>query len=144
MLLLLTPKNNVWYISKKIDIERFKLLLFWDCFLFWAHLTVIIFNLLGWIVPQWRKAHLIVAGITLISWFVMGIWYGFGYCFVTDWHWEVKQELGETNLPSSFIKYFIDRFLHWSISEIMADILTVTCFFSAILISVYLNYFKKS
>jgi len=74
-----------------------------------AHLIIIAFNLFGWIWKKTRKAHLIVVGITLASWFILGIWKGWGYCFLTDWHWRVKEKLGETGLPDSFIKYMADK-----------------------------------
>ncbi|MBT3271653.1 MAG: DUF2784 family protein, partial [Spirochaetales bacterium] len=51
------------------------------------HSCVIIFNLTGWIWRKTRIPHLILIGLTAFSWFVLGIWYGFGYCPSTDWHW---------------------------------------------------------
>lgn len=47
--------------------------------------------------------------ITLVSWFGFGYFYGFGYCFLTEWHWQIKEKLGESNLPASYIKYVLDR-----------------------------------
>jgi len=33
--------------------------------------------------------------LTAFSWFVLGIWYGWGYCVCTDWHYMVlRDELG--------------------------------------------------
>ena len=58
-----------------------------------------------------RKLHLISLGLTTFSWLVPGIWYGFGYCFLTDRHWEIKEKFGQTGLPASFIylKIFPNR-----------------------------------
>lgn len=36
------------------------------------------------------------------------MFYGRGYCPCNDWYWQVKRELGETGLPASYIKYFLD------------------------------------
>ena len=47
--------------------------------------------------------------LTLFSWFGLGWFYGFGYCPSTDWHWQIKEAMGETGLPNSFIKYYMDR-----------------------------------
>ncbi|HUR31773.1 MAG TPA: hypothetical protein VMZ69_10110 [Saprospiraceae bacterium] len=41
-----------------------------------------------------RKAHLLVIDLTIASWFIIGLWKGFGYCFLTDWHWRIKEKLG--------------------------------------------------
>src|ERR1044071_7236960 len=80
-----------------------------DLFFTCLHLAIIMFNMLGWTWPKARKIHLIVVGLTLSSWFILGIWYGWGYCPITDWQWEIKERLGESNLPNSFIKYFADK-----------------------------------
>ena len=73
------------------------------------HLLIIGFNLFGWIWPRTRKAHLITIGVTAASWFILGIWFGWGYCPVTDWQWDVKEKLGERDLPASFITYFANK-----------------------------------
>lgn len=79
-----------------------------DLFLFAAHCIVIGFNLTGWIWKRTRRWHLALVGLTVFSWLVMGFWYGLGYCFLTDWHWQIKRELGETNLPHSFLIYLFN------------------------------------
>jgi hypothetical protein len=114
-----------------------------DVIFLWAHLVVILFNLFGWIWKGTRKAHLIVLTVTLFSWLILGIKYGIGYCFLTDWHWEVKMKLGETNLPNSFVKYFFDQYTFLNISAEEADLLTIISVVFIILISVYLNFIKK-
>ena len=80
-----------------------------DYFLTIIHLAVTLFNLLGWIHPFTRKSHLICLIITLFSWLGFGIFYGIGYCFLTDWHYQVLIKLGYNDLPYSFITFIIDR-----------------------------------
>lgn len=116
------------------------MLKFYDILFLWLHIIIILFNLFGWIWIKTRKMHLIVALITLSSWLFLGIWYGLGYCFLTDWHWEVKQKLGETNLPASFVKYFLDEYTQLEFSANVVDWITGISFLSAILISIYLNF----
>ena len=106
------------------------------------HLALIIFNLFGWIWKRTRKAHLIVLSLTAFSWFVLGIWYGWGYCPLTDWHWNIKEKLGEKNLPNSFIKYFADKITGSDINPGVVDGITVTCLLAAIIASVYMNFLK--
>ena len=114
-----------------------------DAFLTFVHLVIIGFNLFGWIWPATRKAHFICVLATAASWFLLGIWFGMGYCPVTDWQWRVKEQLGEHNLPASFIKYYADKISGKDISSSVIDMVTVISFFIAALLSVYVNFIKK-
>jgi hypothetical protein len=107
------------------------------------HLLVISFNMFGWIWIRTRKLHLIVLAATLFSWLILGLKYGLGYCFLTDWHWKTKMKLGETNLPNSFIKYFFDQYTFLDLSTKVVDTITIISFALAILIAIYLNFIKK-
>ncbi|MBD0351848.1 MAG: DUF2784 domain-containing protein [Bacteroidota bacterium] len=105
-----------------------------------VHLAIITFNLFGWILPATRRAHLISILLTAISWFVLGIWFGTGYCPVTDWQWQVKEKLGEVHLPASFIKYFADKWTGRDFDPDVINIITATCFAIAALLSVWVNF----
>ena len=118
-------------------------LAFWDTVLLWAHIMVITFNLTGWIWEKARKLHLVVVAGTLFSWIVLGLRYGMGYCFLTDWHWDVKYQLGETDLPASFIKYFFDRYTPFDIAANVVDWGTGITFGVVVLITIYVNFMKK-
>lgn len=107
------------------------------------HLIIIGFNLLGWIWASTRRLHFIFVLLTASSWFILGIWYGIGYCPITDWQWQIKEKLGETNLPNSFIKYFADKITHKDISSDLIDALTAISFAVAAFLSVYLNFFNS-
>ncbi len=103
------------------------------------HTLLIIFNLLGWTWRKTRIANLVTLSITAFSWFILGMWYGVGYCFCVDWHWSVKNRLGEPDLPDSYIKYLIDQItcLDWNAS--LVDTMTIVCFFLAVFASLYVN-----
>lgn len=107
------------------------------------HLIIIGFNLLGWIWEPTRKIHFGFAMITLFCWLVLGIWFGLGYCPITEWQWDVKVSLGEKNLPASFIKYFVDRLIGVNLNPILVDICTVLFFLLAIIASIKVNFFNK-
>ena len=49
-----------------------------DIFFFVFHSMFILFVLVGWAWKRTRLAHLVVVGLTALSWFGLGIWYGFG------------------------------------------------------------------
>lgn len=58
---------------------------------------------------------MVSVGLTVFSWLVMGAWYGLGYCALTDWHWQIKRELGETHLPNSFLVYLFNDIMGLSL-----------------------------
>lgn len=73
------------------------------------------------------------------SWLILGIWYGLGYCFLTDWHWQVKRQLGQMNLPNSFITFLLNDQLGFQLSPSIVDLWTGILFSVVVLISLYLN-----
>jgi hypothetical protein len=85
------------------------MLVFLDWFFTLFHALFTLFNLFGWVHPKTRNLHLVTVGLTLFSWIVMGFFYGFGYCFLTDWHYQVLYKLGHKNLPYSYITFLIER-----------------------------------
>ncbi|MGB8190995.1 MAG: DUF2784 domain-containing protein, partial [Chitinophagaceae bacterium] len=66
-----------------------------------------------------------------------------GYCPVTEWQWNVKTQLGETNLPDSFIKYYADKITGKDFDPGLANTMTGVCFALAALLSVYVNFFIR-
>lgn len=114
-----------------------------DYFFTIFHLFIIIFTLLGWIWPGTRKIHFILICATLSCWFLLGIWFGIGYCPITDWQWQIKEILGERNLPASFIKYVVDHISGRNINADLVDFFTGMGFLFAIVAAVYVKYFLK-
>ena len=108
------------------------------------HVLLIVACLIGWIPPRTRKAHLILIALVMGCWFLLGIQYGIGYCPLTDWHWQVKEKLGEESLPNSFIKYLWDHIFTNPISPNAADILTFGAFFVSLIPTLYLNWAGKA
>ena len=97
---------------------------FLDIFFLLFHSLLIIFNLFAWIWKPIRKANFITLVLTGASWFILGIFYGIGYCPLTDWHWEVLEKLGHSNLPASYMKYLFDRITGLDINAQIVDIAT--------------------
>jgi hypothetical protein len=104
------------------------------------HLAFSLFNLTGWIWKKTRKFHLVTLCLTILSWALLGIWFGWGYCPLTEWHWDVKRQLGETNLPNSFIKYIADRLTGADIDSTLVDGVTLAALLLAISAAVYVNF----
>jgi hypothetical protein len=113
---------------------------FLDIFFLVFHASLILFILTGWVWTRSRPFHLAVVTLTFLSWFGLGLFYGFGYCPSTDWHWRVKERLGETNLPDTYVKYYLDRLtrLDWDPNVVGRSILVVGL--AALGVSIALNW----
>lgn len=104
------------------------------------HTVLILFNLFGWIWETTRRWNLATLLLTAFSWFGLGIWYGFGYCPCTDWHWIVRRKLGYTDMPNSYIKFLIHQLTGLNIDAAVVDMGTAIFFFLALIISFYVNF----
>ena len=113
-----------------------------DVFFFGFHTILILFNVFGWLVPRWRIANFITLSLTAFSWFILGIWFGWGYCICTDWHWQVRELLGYQEMSSSYIHFLMLKFTNINIRANFVDTYTVFLFFSAFIVSTYLNFRK--
>ncbi len=107
------------------------------------HLALIIFNLTGWIWKRTRRAHMFVICLTLASWTVLGFFYGFGYCPLTDWHWAVLEKLGKADLPNSYLKYLLDLLTGLDWNAQLVDGLAVGGLTFALIASIWVNFIKK-
>ena len=119
------------------------MLVFLDLLLTIVHLAIILFNLIGWIFLRTRRLHFVFIVLTAASWFILGIWFGMGYCPVTDWQWNVKEQLGERNLPSNFVEYFAEKITGYDLNEQLVNTVIGVCFATAALLSVYVNFIYK-
>ena len=112
---------------------------FLDKFFFIFHSALILFILFGWIWRKTRVANLIVVLLTAFSWFILGIWYGFGFCPSTEWHWQVRMKLGHYDMPSSYTKFLIDSLTGMDVNEKLVDIFAVLFLTLALFASVLTN-----
>lgn len=103
------------------------------------HLGIVFFCLTGWMVPELRMANLYLIILIALSWFGLGIFYGFGFCLVTDLQWKVKKHLGQWPLPESYIKYLLDKLTGKNLSAKIVDIFTQLAFYFSALASLYVN-----
>jgi hypothetical protein len=110
-----------------------------DYFFLYFHLAVVLFNLFGWIWLKTRKWNLILLLLTGASRFILGIFYGIGYCPLTAWHWTILYKLNVTNLPNSYITYIISRITGINFRDGLVDTFTGIFFASAFICSVIFN-----
>jgi len=112
-------------------------------FFYAFHTTLILFNLLGWLYARTRKLNLITLLATFASWVLLGIWKGWGYCFLTDWHYEVLQRLGERGMPSSYIAFLVQKFSGWLPAATLVNTLTLGLAILALVCSLWVNIRSK-
>ena len=103
------------------------------------HGGFVLFILTGWIWRRTRATHAVLLGMTALSWFGLGLFFGVGYCFLTDWHWRVLNRLGATDLPHSFIKYMADGITGGDWSPILIDVCTGGGFVFAVVAAIWTN-----
>jgi hypothetical protein len=113
-----------------------------QCFnIFWFvfHTAFLLFNLFGWIWKPTRRWHLYSVGLTYASWFILGIWYGWGYCACTDWHWSVRREMGIVDVSDSYTHFLIHKITGINLPFVAVDYMTLGGLLAATVISVWLN-----
>jgi Protein of Unknown function (DUF2784) len=112
---------------------------FLNIFFFVFHTLFILFNIVGWISPKTRKLHLITISLTAFSWFVLGIWYGWGYCACTDWHWEVRDKLGYVDRSNSYIHFLLLKLTGHNLNTKLVEMGTLIIFLLSAAASIWLT-----
>src|SRR5680860_126005 len=108
-------------------------------FFYIFHTLLIFFNLFGWLHPRTRKLNLITLLVTFGSWVLLGFWKGWGYCFLTDWHYQILHALGERGMPSSYIAFLVEKITRWQPDTGLVNNLTVALAILALMCSVWVN-----
>jgi hypothetical protein len=92
------------------------------------HTLLIGFNMLGWIWRGTRFWHLIAMSLTTFSWFVMGAYYGWGYCLCTAWHFQIRDKLGYHDTETTYLQLLAEHGAGITISRYASDVLAVSVF----------------
>jgi hypothetical protein len=112
---------------------------FLNYFFFIFHTVFTLFNIMGWLFRKTRKWNLVTLLLTAFSWFVLGIWYGWGYCFCTDWHWDVRQHLGYHDQRRSYIHFLLQKLTSIDFNEQLVGNVTLIVFLVSLVMSLWLN-----
>ncbi|MEW6662072.1 MAG: DUF2784 family protein [Bacillota bacterium] len=95
-----------------------------DIFLFTLHLSVVLINMFGMFFRRTRKIQIATVCLTMLNWFGLGYYYGFGYCILTDLEWQVKAKYIEGfQPPGSWVKYYLDLLFNRNFSDTAVEIL---------------------
>lgn len=112
---------------------------FLNIFFFVFHTAFTIFNMSGWAFRKTRKLHLITILLTAASWFILGIWYGWGYCACTDWHWQVREAMGYHDRSDSYIHFLLLKLTGKSFNAQFVENATLVIFLLCAVLSIVLN-----
>jgi len=114
-----------------------------NVFFFIFHTAFTLFNITGWLFQRTRKWNLITLLLTAASWFILGIWYGWGYCLCTDWHWTVREQLGIRDQQQSYIHFLVQKLTGIDVDKALVDHVTLIVFVFSLLMSIALNVRDK-
>ncbi len=117
---------------------------FLNFFFYVFHSVLIIFNLTGWVWKKIRIWHFYSISLTAFSWFGLGIFYGWGYCPCTDWHWQIRRKAGITDMPSSYIKFLLDKGTGLELNAFFVDLMTAVLFFAVLIIAIVLKLRRRA
>src|SRR5579871_5302748 len=108
-------------------------------FFFAFHTLLILFNTFGWVFKKTRKLNLLTLLITAFSWFGVGAFYGWGYCFCTDWHWQIRQHLGYHDNMTSYTQLLAYKLTGIIFPAHAVDLVTAIVFFVSLFLSITVN-----
>jgi hypothetical protein len=103
------------------------------------HSALIAFNVAGWAWRPTRRWNLLTLALTAISWFIMGLWFGVGYCVCTDWHMQVRRAMGIHDPESSYVQFLFSHIIGLQIRTESVNLLCGVVFGLAVLLSVSFN-----
>lgn len=115
------------------------MLTFLNVFFFIFHTAFMLFNLFGWIWKRTRRWNLYSIALTYSSWFILGIWYGWGYCACTDYHWQIRRDMGIVDHSESYTHFLILKITGLNLNQELVDYFTLGALLAATIISVVLN-----
>lgn len=115
-----------------------------DISFFAFHTGLVLFNLLGWIWRRTRRWNLYMLAATAVSWFVMGIWYGLGYCLCTDWHFRIRNALGYDDDSPTYIHLLIKLMTGLDLDSSVVQTGTAVGFVFALTMSLLANFGPRS
>ena len=99
------------------------------------HLSVIGFFLVGWLLPSLLLWHFLLSLSILFSWLVLGYFFGFGYCLITDLQWRLKASMGEQPETPYYVKYMLNRCGGAHVPAHLSDAVTTWLFFGVLIVS---------
>ena len=103
------------------------------------HLAIILFVMTGWLFSALRPFHLALIFLMLGCWFILGRWFGAGYCPITDWQWKLKTHFGKGKPDATYIRYVLQKATGRELNPLAVDKSVLISTAMVTVLSLYLN-----
>jgi hypothetical protein len=110
-----------------------------DIFFLSFHSLMTAFNALGWIWRRTRPLHQLALFLTAFSWVALGYFYGWGYCFLTEWHWQVRRAMDNPIDSPSYTDFLIQELTGLRLPIAWVDNLTLGVVLFALVMNILLT-----
>lgn len=119
------------------------ILLALDYFFLGFHSLLTAFNALGWIWRRTRRLHQLALFLTSFSWVILGYFYGWGYCFLTEWHWQVRHAMGNPIDSTSYTDFLLQELTGLHLPIAWVDNLTLGAVLFALVMNIILTIHER-
>ena len=102
------------------------------------HITIIMINAFGWIFEKTRKLSVFMILITIFCWTILGVFFGLGYCPLTQMHADYLYNNYQYLLPFSYIDYIFITNFGFKVSTKFLSL----CSILVVFLSLYLSNLK--
>jgi len=111
-----------------------------DRILYLFHICFMLAIVLGWIPQATRMFNWYLIVITLVSWFGLGLVFGFGFCLITDIQSRIRQRLVTGGSMPSFVKDVLERVTGRELNPLYVEVITQLVFYFSVAASFYANF----
>ena len=103
------------------------------------HILAILINCFGWAFSKTLKLNLWLLLLTISSWSILGLFFGIGFCFLTEVHSLALGLIGSPSINFSYLDYLLLVKLKIPISSNTISILSILAVFISLGISIKKN-----
>ncbi len=111
-----------------------------DRVLYLFHICFMLAIVFGWIPQATRIFNWYLIVVTLVSWFGLGLVFGFGFCLITDIQSRIRQRLVANGTMKSFVKDLLERVTGRELNPFHVEIVTQLIFYFSVVASFYTNF----
>ena len=115
-----------------------------DSFFNLLHVFVVLVNCFGWAYKGTLKLNLAFLVITISSWCLLGIFYGIGFCFLTELHSIALNSIVYTKIPFSYLDYLLIERIGIKIDSTSISLISISAIFLSLTISIKKNFKEAS
>ena len=112
-----------------------------DIFFNFIHLLIIFINCFGWAWEKTLKLNIFLLLATIVSWSILGIFFGLGFCFLTNIHFIFLNSIETTAIPFSYLDHLLIDSLDLKISSKIISLFSILVIFASLGVSIKKNFY---